>query len=330
MNLFEIDDLDATMGLLESHWQFRAARVLMTAHQVGIFEALREPQSASQVAVTCQTHEAMTEKLLIACCALGLVRRQGEQYELTRLSSETMLPESLRYIGGVLDHGEGLWWFWSGLPDVMKTGKRSSAPRPPERSQADWHRDWIWAMHGNAVSGTSQWLARQVDLSGRRLLLDLGGGPGTYSIALCQRFPGLRAVVWELPQTAAIAEQFIERFGMRGRVEAHSGDWNSDEFGDGYDCMLMSNVLHGPGSRAEERLEKAIRALVPGGLLMVHDFLLDNDKSGPLPAALFNLMVGAYSIAEMLSVVRCAGFCDVSLIAYHPQRGSGVVTAVRP
>jgi len=92
----------------------------------------------------------------------------------------------------------------------------------------------------------------------------------------------------------------------------------------------MSNILHGYGSQAEARLAKGFRALVPGGLLIVHDFLLNNDKSGPLPAALFNLMVGAYVVNELLAVIRSAGFADVSLIAYNAQRGSGIVTARRP
>ena len=92
----------------------------------------------------------------------------------------------------------------------------------------------------------------------------------------------------------------------------------------------MSNILHGPSSQAETRLQQGIQALDSGGMLIVHDFLLNNDKSGPPPAALFNLMVGAYSINELIAVIRSAGFTNVSLTAYNAQRGSGIVTAIRP
>ena len=330
MNLFQVENLDAALALLELHWQFRAPRALMTAHQLGIFEALREPKTAAEVAAQCDTHEGMTEKVLIACCAMGVVRRNGQQYTLTQLGCDTLLPESPRYIGGVLDHGESIWWALTGLPDVVRTGQRRAAPRPPDHFLSSWHQHWIWAMHGNAANGVGQWVARRLDLSDRNLLLDVGGGPGTYSIALCQRFPNLRAVVWDLPQTIAIAEQVIEQFQMKDRITLQAGDWNRDDFGEGYDCLLMANILHGPGSQAEMKLAKAIQALVPGGLLIVHDFLLDNDKSGPLPAALFNLMVGAYAVNELLSLIRFAGFADVSLIAYNAQRGSGLITAKRP
>lgn len=330
MNLFEVDNLDAAMALLELNWQFRASRVLMTAHQLGIFEALWEPKTVAEVAAQCGTNEGMTEKLLIACCALNIVRRDGEYFVLTQLGCDTLLPESLRYLGGVLNHNETIWWSATGLPDVVRTGRRGTNLKPPEPFMSRWHEHWIWAMHGSAANGVGQWVARQLDLSDRSLLLDLGGGPVTHSIALCQRFPNLKAVVWDLPQTVAIAAQVIERFQMKDRIAVQQGDWNRDKFGEGYDCLLMSNILHGYGSQAEARLAKGFRALVPGGLLIVHDFLLNNDKSGPLPAALFNLMVGAYVVNELLAVIRSAGFADVSLIAYNAQRGSGIVTARRP
>ncbi len=326
VNLFDAENLEAATALLELHWQFRVSRVLMTAHQLGIFEALRERKKAAEVAAQCATDPGMTEKLLIACCALGVVRRDKDHFALTRLASDTLLRESPRYLGGVLDHGESLWWASTGLPDIIRTGERGAAPKPPEHFISHWHENWIWAMHGNAANGVGQWVARQVDLSDRSLLLDVGGGPGTYSIAMCQRFPNLRAIVWDVPQTIAIAQQVIERFHMEDRIAVKEGDWNCDEFGTGYDCILMSNIMHGHGSQAETRLKQGMRALEPGGLLIAHDFLLNNDKSGPLPAALFNLMIGVYTVNELIAIIRSAGFADVSLIAYNAQRGSGIVT----
>ena len=330
MNLYDADNLEAAMALLELQWQFRASRVLMTAHQLGIFEALREPQRAKEVAAQCGTDAGMTEKLLVACSALGVVRRDNDHFMLTQLAVDTLLPESPRYLGGVLDHGETLWWASTGLPDIVRTGGRGAVPKPPDVFMSRWHENWIWAMHGIAANGVGQWVARQLDLSDRKLMLDVGGGPGTYSIALCQRFPKLGAVVWDLSQTIDIARQVIERFHMEDRIAVKEGDWNYDELGTGYDCLLMSNIMHGPGFQAEERLNRVIRALVPGGLLIVHDFLLNNDKSGPLPAALFNLMIGAYTVNELISIIRSAGFADVSLVACNAKRGSGIVTAIRP
>ena len=330
MNLFDVDNLEAAGELMELHWQFRAARVLLTAHQLGIFEALREPETATVVATKRGIDTGMTEKLLIACCALSLVRRDGDSFVLTQLGRDILLPESLRYLGGVLNHAESIWWSWTGLPDVVRTGRRETAPDPPEPFASRWHENFIWAMHGLTANGGGQWLARQLDLSDRTTLLDIGGGPGTYSIALCQRFPNLKAVIWDLPETIAITEQVISSFGMKDRISWQTGDWNHDQFGEGYDCLLMSNILHGHGSNADMKLAKAARALMPGGLLIVQDLLLNNDKSGSLEAALFNLMVGAYTVNELLTVIRSAAFNEVSLITGNARRGNGIVTAVRP
>jgi hypothetical protein len=233
-------------------------------------------------------------------------------------------------MGGVLDHGESLWWHWSGLPDVVRSGDWSVAPEPPQSFVDNWHQYFIWAMHGNSANGVGQWLACQVELDSRRILLDVGGGPGTNSIALCQRFPDLKAVVWDLPKTLDITRGIIAKFGMEDRIGLKKGDWNEDDFGLDYDCLLMSNILHGPGERAVMKLAKAKAALKAGGLLMVNDFLLENDKCGPLPATVFNIMIGAYSAEEMLAVVTEAGFEDASLIARDDRRGSGLVTARRP
>ncbi|MCS7223886.1 MAG: methyltransferase [Armatimonadetes bacterium] len=330
MDLFTLKDLERAGEILEIQWQYRASRALMVAHQLRIFEALRQSRSAEEIASLCGTSPGWTEKLLTVCCALGLVMREGDRFELTELGRALTLPESLRNIRGLLDHGENLWWFWTGLAEVVRTGKRDSAPKPPEPYHSMGHFHWIWAMNGIAANGPAQWLASNVDLSSRSRLLDVGGGPGTYSIALCQKNPYLSAVIWDLPETLEIAAQVVKGFQMEHRIALQEGDWNKDEFGEGYDCLLMSNILHGRGSHSEMKLKKALRALTPNGLLIVHDFLLHDDRSGPLPAALFYLMVGAYTIGEMIEVIEEAGFDQVSLIAYNEVRGAGIVTAVKP
>jgi hypothetical protein len=329
MNLFSADNLGAAEVFSETHWQYRVTRVLLAAYQLGIFTALRQPKTAAEIATTGKTDTEMTEKLLIACCALGLLRCDNGKYWLTQLARDTLLPESPRYMGGLLDHGENLWWSWSGLTDTVRAGGQVETPSPPEHFVSHWHNHFIWAMHGIAANGAGQFLARQIELNGRKRLLDVGGGPGTYSIILCQRFPGLKAVVWDLPETLVITKENVDKFGLADRISTQAGDWNHDEFGTDYDALMMSNVLHGGGSQAEMKLAKARRALAYDGLLIIHDFLLRNDRSGPLQAALFNIMVGAYTVDELLDVVRKAGFGDVSLVASDPRRGSGIVTAIR-
>ncbi|NIR07513.1 MAG: SAM-dependent methyltransferase, partial [Candidatus Aminicenantes bacterium] len=91
-----------------------------------------------------------------------------------------------------------------------------------------------------AVAGRADAFIENIDLSGRKKLLDVGGGPGTYSIAACRRFPKLKAVVFDLPETIAIANEVIAGEGMQDRVTTRAGNWETDTFGKDNDVVLFS------------------------------------------------------------------------------------------
>ncbi len=251
-NLFKSENLLAAKELTELSWQYRAARVLLAAHQLGMFKALRQPKTSVEVAREQNTDAEMTEKLLIATCALGLVKRDCNKFSLTPLAQDILLPESVCYIGGVIDHGEYLWWTWSGLTDIIRGGELSQARRDLMAQLARtahyvevYEEHFTWAMHGKAANGGAQFLPSHLDLSKCKLLLDVGGGPGTYSVALCQRFPQLKAVVWDVPDVLHISRQVIQQYNLTDRISVKTGDWDIDEFGLGYDVLLLSNVMHG-------------------------------------------------------------------------------------
>jgi hypothetical protein len=180
VNLFDADNLEAASALLEINWQFRSSRALMAAHQLGFFTALAKPRPAAEVAAECSTDPRMTEKLLTVCCALGILRRDGDCFALSKLGADMLSPDSPRYIGGVIGHNEILWWATTGLPEVVRTGKRGAAPAPPERFQKDLFDNWIWAMHGIAANGQAH------------------GWPGNLTSATgacCSTWPAVRAPI---------------------------------------------------------------------------------------------------------------------------------------
>ena len=94
--------------------------------------------------------------------------------------------------------------------------------------------------------------------------------------------------------------------------------------------MLLSNVLHGPGSKAEMKLKKAYDSMVDGGLLVVQDFLLNDEKTGPLIPALFNVMVGTYSRRELLSMIKETGFTNATVVVSSQEIGFTWITAEKP
>ena len=147
--------------------------------------------------------------------------------------------------------------------------------------------------------------------------------------ALCERNSDLAATVLDLPETIEIVREVIARLGMSERVRTQVGDWNTDEFGRDRDAVLLSNILHGPTSDAEMKLAKAHRALRPGGLLIVQDFLMNAEKTGPLVPAIFNVMVGAFSVTELTDRIAAAGFKNIRVTPMPERVGTTVVTAVK-
>ena len=304
-------------------WQGRAAGVLQVVERLDIFTHLSETRmSAGQLAVKTQTKPDIMAKLLIVCCALGLLEKQGDNYYNSRLAQRYLVKGAELYQGDIIQHHSSLESFWGGLDDKILL---EDTPMP----KRDEHRDFIMAMHNIAVTGRAELFLDNIDLSGRKILFDVGGGPGTYSIAACRRYPKLKAVVFDLPETIAITKEMIVREGMEKKVSVREGDWNSDDFGQGNDVVLLSEVMHGAMSNAEMKLQKAYDSLVDNGLVVIQDFLLNDEKNGPLVAALFNLMAGAYSKTELMDLAKRAGFRDVKLAIETDDFGAGWITGVK-
>jgi predicted O-methyltransferase YrrM len=165
-------------------------------------------------------------------------------------------------------------------------------------------RRFTLALCGRAKN-VAPFLAERVSLSDCRLLVDVGGGTGIYSIACLQKNPNLRAIVWDRPEVLKVAHEMATSYGVLDRLELRPGDMFVDSVPTGADALLVSNILHDWAEPECRRLlQRFAAALEPGGRLLLHDVFLDDDLGGPLPialysAALFSVTEGrAYSAAE--------------------------------
>ncbi len=310
-------------------WRCRAQRTVEAACAVGIPESLAEgPAPAGDLARRAGDLGPETvEKVLIVLAAMGLSARDGDAWRLTPKAEATLLPDAPLYQGNILAHHAQIGAFWADLEAVLRGEEGGWVYSPEGHDRMRSYRDFVLGMHNMAMAGRAAAFCERVDLAGRRTLVDVGGGPASYAMALCERFPDLSATVLDLPEAVEIARPLIERFGMADRVRAEVGDWNEVEFGTDVDAVLMSNVLHGSGRGAEMRLAKAHRALSPGGLLLVQDFVMNADRTGPLVPAVFNLMVGAYSLTEMRDRIVDAGFAEPDVQAMPEPFESTILTA---
>jgi SAM-dependent methyltransferase len=157
-------------------------------------------------------------------------------------------------------------------------------------------------------------LAQRVDLSQATCLLDVGGGTGVYAIAFLQRFPRLRAIVYDRPAVLKVAAEFAAKYGVADRFECAAGDMFADPLPAGCDAILLSNVLHDWDiPRCESLVMKCAAALPVGGRLLIHDCFLNDEQSGPLYPALFSVALFVltegrnYSGAEYKAWLGAAG-----------------------
>jgi hypothetical protein len=318
-----------------SGWQ--PARVLMAAHRLGVFDALGTGWlTANEVAKACGTHPRSTWLLLNACVALGFLDKLKGRYGNSPEGIELLLKGQPDYLGHAIDHQDRQWHRWGRLAEAVRANEAvsDSVDAPAD---CDSHSGFLRAVHSRALHD-GEILADNLDLTGRKQLFDAGGGAGTYSVFLVRRYPGLRAIVFDLPATEEIAREVIDESGLQDRVTFRAGDYFRDDFGRGNDVVLLSEVLHLMGSRRCRRLlRKSFDSLVSGGLVVVHEGLIDPDGVSPAWAAMFSLSMlvdtgegRSYGGREFSAWMRAVGFSEPAVRPLPEPANTSLIVATKP
>lgn len=295
-----------------------------------------EPVGADTLAKKLSADQRALTMLLNALTAMGLLQKKGETYANTPISAAFLSKQSPRYIGYIIKHHYHLAESWFQLDRAVLTGR-------PVRTRAsfsdeEWREAFLMGMFNMAMSVAPR-IVRLIDLSGRRHLLDLGGGPGTYAIHFCQANPGLKATVYDLVTSRPFAEKTIAGYGLTDRIQFADGDYVAEKRIRGsYDVAWLSHILHAEGPQTcRQIIRRAAETLEAGGLLIVHEFVLNNQKDGPLFPTLFslNMLVGteggqAYSEKEIMDMLAGAGLTDIKRIPFDSPNDSGLITGIAP
>jgi hypothetical protein len=268
--------------------------------------------------------------LLNALVAMGLLTRTDGKYSNTPAAMAYLSKGSEQYVGFMIMHHHHLVESWGHLDRAVLSGK-------PVRGRASFGKEellqgFLMGMHTLARQLAPK-VSEALDLSGRSHLLDLGGGPGTYAVNFCLKNPGLRATVFDLPTSRPFAEGSIRKAGLEGRVDFLAGSYLEDTIPRDYDVAWLSQILHGEGPEACRLIiERAVSALQPGGLIVVHEFLLQDTLDGPLFPALFslNMLLGtsagqAYSEGQVRDMLAGAGVRDIRRLPFQGPNDSGLI-----
>ncbi|MEW6250269.1 MAG: methyltransferase [Planctomycetota bacterium] len=309
---------DDVLGLTRG---FTRSRILLTAAELDIFSLLAgEALPAAEVGRRIGGDERAVTILLDALAAMELLRKSSGAYHCEPAVAALLTADAPRSVLPMVLHHVGMWRRWSELTGIVHGDSAARGRVQASRSDVDL-RAFIGAMHVVGMDVARE-IAALLKPAQARVLLDVGGASGTYTIACLEQAPGLRATLFDRPAVVEMARERLSEAGLLDRVTLVGGDFDTDELPAGHDLALLSAIIH-QNSRAEnvELYRKVWRALVPGGRLVIRDHVMSPDRTRPVDGAVFavNMLVGTpggntYTLDETRADLTRAGFVDVAAI----------------
>ncbi|WP_319775424.1 methyltransferase [Breoghania sp.] len=322
--------LETAEQISDIAFAFMGSKALFTALHVGLFTALADQGARlDEVAEKTGLDPDRATTLLTALSSLGLVDRDGGTYRNSP-AAEAFLVNGRKYDFGDylrLQIDKQMYPFLTQLEGAL-TGELD-----PEQvsSYADWFSDpkearlYSESQHAGSL-GPGRSLARMVDLSAARKMLDVGGGTGAFSISLCKAYPELTSTVLDFPNVVKVGKDFVAAAGLSERISFQAGNALESQWPKPVDVVLMSYLFSGvPGEAIPGLVSGAMKVLNPGGHYIVHDFMVEDDRTGPKLAALWQLQHVAFNpTAKSITggfvrqEMEKAGFVDVEVSEMIP------------
>ncbi|MFZ1985103.1 MAG: methyltransferase [Desulfatitalea sp.] len=320
------------LQLSGSYWQ---TFTLHAGVKLSLFSILADdPLTADEAAARIAADARGLGMLLHALCAMGLLTKTRDRFDLSAAARRYLVEGAEEYIGYMILHHQHLSGSWARLDESVRTGHalRTSASFGDDRQR----EAFLMGMFNQAMQQAPA-IVDTIDLGNRRKLLDMGGGPGTYAIHFCRKNPRLTAVVLDLPTTRPFAQKTIERFGLSERIHFAAADLIEDEVSGTYDVVWLSHLLHALCPEdCRKVIAKAVAVLEPGGTILIHEFILNDTMDGPLFPALFslNMLLGtdsgqSYTEEQLRTMLAEAGVRQIKREAYRGPTESGILSGMR-
>lgn len=311
----------------EGYFGFMAARALMAGCSLGVFTSLdAHPETPAALAARLGLSVDGAQTLLQVLEAMEYVESDSSgKYRPSAITKKWLLADSelsLNYaVGGF---GRYVWESWSSLENDLQLNQ-------PSESVADRHErdpdDPFWYTYLRSVYEQARQrapgIAEAINLEQPKKMLDIAGGHGALSNALCDRYPELQATVVDLEGSVRAGKRLARENGYGERITWQSGDVFTSDLGSDYDLVLISAFIHylAP-AKAVELLTKVSRALRPGGTVVISDAPFHADSSPDQFDALVALDYVVSSghrphyVSEVIDFLKQAGFSNVH---QHPE-----------
>lgn len=315
-------DAQPILQLLGSHM---AAKYLFTANQIGLFTTLADgPLDLDGLAAAASLPRRTLRIVADALVATGFLERCDGTYHNSAVAAAFLsggAGPDLRPILQMWD--QVVYRQWDTLETAVRCGQATYGydDFTPQEQQ-------VFAVGVAALTAPSaQALAATYDWSSHRELLDLGGGTGSFTLAILRQAPALDATVYELPATAAVIRRRHAQLQATTAFQIVEGNFLADPLPKGCDVVLLANVIHLYSPQVNQGLLRRVReAVTAGARLLLVDFWTDATHTQPAFAALMAgefLIVGGegdvYSVDEAATWLRGSGW---QLVEHKPLAGA--------
>jgi len=309
---------------------YMASKALFSGLQLGLFAALAEgPKGIEALVAETRAEERPLLTLLTALTAVGLLERRDDGWRNSPAAQAHLVNSGPGDFGDYLRYqvDRQMYPFMHNLTDVVR-GRRDTVPfEDYEAWFSDPGEATLYSESQHAASlGPALMLDALVDLSQCRRLLDVGGGSGAFSITLCQNHPELSATIVDFPNVLEVARRYVAKAGLESRIDLLPGNALEASWPEGQDVALFSYVSGSVSAEGVGDLyRRAFAALAPGGRALVHDFMVDDDLTGPPLTAMWALQhatftPGATALTPgfVTGCLREAGFEELTVIDFVP------------
>ena len=270
---------------------FMSAKHLFAASELGLFEVLADsPATLEGLAARTGLTRRAARISADAMVALGILEREGDTYSNGETAATFLSGRGPADLRPFLRFWDKISYpTWCGLAQALGSGPAKEVFELDEELQK-----LASAGIEAILAGPAAALAETIDFSGRRRLLDIGGGTGSWSVAVARRHENIRATVFELSAVAEIARERVAEAGLTSRIDVAVGDAMTESLPSGHDVFLVANLLHYWSADDNRGLLQRVRsAAAAGSQLLLADFWTNRTHTEPIHAA---LMAGEFAV----------------------------------
>lgn len=322
--------------ILKHTRSFMLSKVILLGHQFNLYDLLSgQSLTLEQIIEKTKNKARGLHRLLDALTALGVLEKEGCSYTLAPGLIPYLTTDGESSVRSYLELINTFWYLWSDMDIVIRDGEPIVLMMDlisQDRKRLD---TFINAMDSRAKTAAAL-IPGVVDISGRKRMLDIGAGPGTYSFTWMKLYKGLRSTLIDLESVLAMARKNMNALKLTKRTEFQPGDFTEMLIEGKYDLVLLANVLqmYGPDDNAR-LIHKCWDALDEGGMIVIHGYTVEDSGIRPLGATMFALSMaavtrdgGAYKKSEKSRWLEQAGFKDIEFHEIDADP-STVITAMK-